>query len=164
MRFTRQQRHDYEVTDRKRQAAARWQQRERESLPLLAAEIAAQQPAIDAVMAGRVDRWTETQKADRSHKAAQWREGRRKLDGMEPEARTAIMAYWNRHKWLPGTPVYFLDMLHSIEAGRLVRDGGTFRFASRGKASEAMQIDPARKPPLIPGLVRQRPAAGEPKL
>ena len=163
MRFKRQQRHDYEDTRRKRLAVLRWQQRERESFPLLAAEIAKKQPAVDSVMSGRIDQWTATQQATRDRQAAQWREGRRELSQMEPAERRAILAYWNGHKWLPGTPGYFLDMLHSIRTGRLVRQGGTFRFAtSNAKAAEAMQIDPAHKPPIIPGLVRRKPGAPTP--
>jgi hypothetical protein len=157
MRFKRQPRHEYEDTRRKRLAALRWQQRERDSFPLLAAEIGRRQPDIDTIMSERIDRWAETQQANRNRKAAQWREGRKALDQMEPDTRAAILAYWNEHKWLPGDPSYFLDMLHSIKAGRLVRQADTFRFATTNtKAAEAMQIDPTRKPPMIPGLTRSK--------
>jgi hypothetical protein len=163
MRFKPQARHGYEDTRRKRLAALRWQQKERDSFPLLAAEIGRRQPGIDTIMAERIDRWNETQQANRDHKAAQWRQGRRTLDQMDPDTRRAILAYWNGHKWLPGEPSYFLDMLHSIQTGRLVRQADTFRFATGNtRAAEAMQIDPTRKPPMIPGLTRSRTGAPRP--
>ena len=163
MRFKRQPRHEYEDTRRKRLAALRWQQRERDRFPLLAAEIGRKQPGIDAIMAGRVDQWAETQQATRDRKAAQWREGRKAVDQMDPDTRRAVLAYWNGHRWLPGDPGYFLDMLHSIKTGRLVRQGDTFRFVTtHTKAAEALQIDPIRKPPMIPGLTRSKQKPGGP--
>jgi hypothetical protein len=155
MRFKKQDRHEYEVTRRKRLAVSRWQQRQRDSLPLLAAEIGAKQPGVDEVMSERIDRWATIQQANRDHQAAQWRQGRRELQQMEPKQRRAILVYWNGHKWLPGTPTYFLNMLHSIRTGRLIRQGETFRFATGNtSAAEAMQIDPTNKPRIIPGLTR----------
>ena len=157
MRFKRQARHGFEDTRRKRLAALRGQQRERDRFPLLAGEIAAQQPGVDQVMTDRAERWTAHEKAARSLRAAQWIEGRRRLAGLEPGTRAAALAYWNGHRWLPGDPGYLLDMLHSIETGRLVQDGATFRFARPTiRPEEAMQIEPTRKPPVLPGLTRPR--------
>ena len=161
MRFQKQERHDYEDTRRKRLAVLRWQQNQRDRLPLLAAQIEAGQPPVDAVMSGRVALWATTQQANRDRQAAQWRQGRQELARMEPEARRAILAYWNSHKWLPGTPVYFLDMLHSIRTGQLVPQGATFRFSS--KAGSPAAAEPDNKPHMIPGLVRQKPTAGGPR-
>ena len=51
MRFTHRPRCEYAVTDRKRAAAVRRQQRQRDGLPLLAPLIAAAQPSVEQVMA-----------------------------------------------------------------------------------------------------------------
>jgi hypothetical protein len=161
MRFTKQPRHQYEDTRRKRLAALRRQQRERESFPLIAAEIGEKQPDIDTIMAARVNKWAEWEDRQRQHKAAQWREGRQRLASFEDETRKAALAYWNNHKWLPGTPSYFLDMLHSIETGRLVRDGQTFRPARiTVSAAEAIQEIGTSKPPMLPGLIRPKAKTG----
>ena len=52
MRFACRPRCEYIVTNRKRLAAARWQQRQRDCVPLLGLLIAETQPSIDDVMSG----------------------------------------------------------------------------------------------------------------
>lgn len=122
MRFKRYIRTDYEITDRKRLAAARKQERERDALPLFAQEIAAEQPAIDDVMARRVETWARTQKDQRARRAAQWRRARRRLDAYPAATRALLLRTWNQHRWMPGDPAYLLDMLHSFDTGSLTLD------------------------------------------
>ena len=140
MRFTRRPRCVYAVTERKRAAAARWQQRQRDSLPLLAPLITAAQPSVEQVMAERVARWDSTEQESRDRRAEQWRRARRLLDGHEPVPRRALLAYWNRHRWLPGDPSYVLDLLHGFATGRLVLVDGTVRPAvAEIPASQALR-------------------------
>jgi len=118
------------VTDRKRAAAQRWQQRHRDAVPLLAELVAEQQPSIDQVMHERVRLWISTEQSDRDWRAQQWRRARRALDGHEPAARRALLDYWNQHRWLPGDPTYLLGMLHRFATGRLLIENGLVRPAS----------------------------------
>ena len=164
MRFTRHQRHEYEDTRLKRLAALRWQKKQRDSLPLFAAEIGAQQPDIDSVMARRVAAWRASQDSNRLHLADEWRRGRRHLATYDDETRQAALTYWNNHKWLPATPSYFNDMLHMLDTGRLVQEGGTLR-AARTTITRAEAIAPelSPTPPMLPGLVRVKPAPRGPR-
>jgi hypothetical protein len=157
MGFKKQERHAYEDTHRKRLAALRWQRRERERFPLLAAEIAEHQPGIDSIMAARIGLWIEQSKATRTRRAEQWRTARRRIAGMDADSRAAVLAYWNGHRWLPGDPTYLLDMLHMIDRERLIRDGMTYRpartFIEVREAIDAAVIrTPAHSLPMIPGL------------
>ena len=124
MRFTRRPRCEYTVTDRKRAGVVRLHRRQRERLPLLGPLIAETQPGVEEVMTERVANWIRCEQAERDRRAASWRRARRLLDRHEPEARRALLAYWNGHRWLPGDAAYLLDMLHGFAKGRLVvRDG-----------------------------------------
>jgi hypothetical protein len=125
MRFARLPRTTYVVTDRKRAAAARAQRRQREAFPLLADIIAETQPPIDAVMTERLARWGEHEVARRAQQAANWRRARQAIDALPPPTRTAVLHYWNTHRWMPATPVYLLDTLHALRCGRLAVAGGT---------------------------------------
>ncbi len=147
MRFTRRGRHEYEDTRRKRLAASRSQQRQRDALPLLAPLVAEQQPTIDQVMTYRAASWARSEQQSRDHRASQWREGRARLNDYAPDTRKTLLTYWNRHRWLPGDPLYLLDMLHMFDTGRLVRDGETIR-PSEAQATKAKAIDypETRKP------------------
>lgn len=129
MRFTRRPRSQYAITDRKRAAAVRWQQRQRDSLPLFGPLIAEAQPGIDAVMADRVETWNRTEQDWRNRRANQWRRARRALESHDEEIRSALLAYWNGHRWLPGDPAYLLDLLHGFSTGRLVLERGQVRAA-----------------------------------
>jgi len=129
MRFTRRPRCEYTVTDRKRAAAVRLQRRQREKLPLLAPLIAQAQPSIDAVMTARVENWIGWEQNNRDRRASQWRRGRSLLDQHEPATRRSLLAYWNGHRWLPGDPMYLLDLLHGFGRGRYVIDDGRLRPA-----------------------------------
>lgn len=118
MRFTRYFKGDYQATDRKRAAAVRRQRRELESVPLFAQEVSETLPSIDAVMDARAADFAATLKADRARQAMKWRQGRAEIRSLPTQTRQALMAYWQRCCW-PGTPVYFLSMLHMHRNNRL---------------------------------------------
>ena len=120
MRFACRPRCEYIVTHRKRLAAARWQQRQRDCLPLLGLLIAETQPSIDDVMDRRVQCWVVTEQANRDRRAGQWRKARRDIADRDRKVQRALLTYWNQHRWLPGDPSYLLDMLHGFDRGRLV--------------------------------------------
>ena len=129
MRFTRRPRCQYTVTDRKRAAAVRLQRRQRDKLPLLAALIAETQPSIDTLMTTRIANWIAQEQKGRDHRALQWRRGRALLDQHEPATRRVLLEYWNGHRWLPGDPMYLLDLLHGFGRGRTIIDEGRLRPA-----------------------------------
>lgn len=158
MRFKRQQRYDYSVTDRKRAAASRWQRRQRDALPLLGELIAEAQPSIDEVMDTRVSTWITSQQRQRDRRAGLWREGRRELDAHPPAIQSALLAYWNQDRWLPGDPSYLLDLLHSFSTGRLILKDGCIRPAHitvfRSDSIETIETPkPRAKGWLAPGGV-----------
>lgn len=166
MRFTRRPRCGYEVTDRKRAAAARWQRRRREALPLLAPLIAEAQPGIDAVMAERVERWDRTEQRWRDRRAGQWRRARRRIDALDPAVRRAVLDHWNGHRWLPGDPMYLLDALHGLDTGRLLFEGGRIRPAVvEIPASQAFAAFGPAKPVArgLSGLAPARPPGRTPR-
>jgi len=129
MRFSRRPRREYTVTDSKRAAAVRLHRRHRDKLPLLASLIAETQPSIDHVMTTRVANWIVSEQKGRDRRAAQWRQGRALLDQHEPATRRALLDYWNGHRWLPGDPVYLLDLLHGFDRGHTIVEDGRLRPA-----------------------------------
>jgi hypothetical protein len=129
MRFRRWPRMSvYEDTPRKRVALARAQQVQRDKFPLLAPIIAERQPSADAEMARRAASWPKVQQCDRDRRADDWRRARARLAAHGDNLRPLLIQLW-RDSPYPADPVYLLDMLHSIDTGR---------------------IDPER-PPWIPG-------------
>lgn len=118
MRYKHWPRHPFADTSRKRTAVLRHQRSEREALPLFAATIAAEQPAVDDVMTVRAANWTQQERKDRAHRAAKWREARRKLASYSGYVRPALAAYWQNCGW-PADPVYLLEMLHMFDTGQL---------------------------------------------
>lgn len=127
MRFARMPKTEgYTDTSRKRAALRRNQQRQRDTLPLFAEMIAAEQPHEDLVMAERAARWARLEQERRDRRAAKWREARRRLAGLGHNLHPRVLHYWNTHRWLPGEPTYLLGVIHSIEVGNLTptEDGG----------------------------------------
>jgi len=129
MRFAHRPRCEYAVTDRKRAAAVRLQRRQRDKLPLLARLIAETQPPIEVVMATRVATWITSEQQDRDRRATLWHRARCVLDRHEPTSRRVLLEYWNGHRWLPGDPMYLLDLLHGFSRGRYIIEDGTLRPA-----------------------------------
>lgn len=122
MRFRRYGRFAFQDTPRRRAAVLRKQAAERAGLPLFAEQIAAEQPAVDVVMADRRARWDARETAERQRRAALWRKGRARMRQYPAAVRARLLDYWNRHRWLPGDPVYFLDMMHMHDTGQLNLD------------------------------------------
>jgi urease accessory protein UreF len=118
MRFTKFETVEFRDTARKRSAYARKMRLEREALPLFADEIASEQIDADTEMAGRAARWSTRQRLDREHRAAKWREGRRKLRAYAAPVRAQLLAYWQSCRW-PADPVYLLSMLHMFKENHL---------------------------------------------
>ncbi len=147
MRFKRRPRTPYTVTDRKRAAARRLQQRQRDALPLLAELVAEQQPGIERLMEDRVKAWGLSEQAIRDWQARRWREARRLLDAYDPETRRALLTYWNSHRWLPADASYLLDMLGGFRRGRLVIIDGAIQPARVViPVAEAIAVGWGRKP------------------
>ena len=119
MRFRRWPRVSaYEDTYRKRAALARAQQAQRNNLPLLAPLIAEQQPSADAEMARRSAWWPRVQQRHRDRRAHDWRRARTWLAGYGDNLRPVLIQLWSGCPY-PADPVYLLDMLHSIDTGRI---------------------------------------------
>lgn len=119
MRFRRWPRPTpFEDTSRKRAAFFRKQRLEREALPLFAGHIAAQQRGVEDEMRDRADRWSVSQQASRDQRAESWRAARRRLFTLNHDLRHLIRALWRGCPY-PADPVYFADLLHQIEVGRL---------------------------------------------
>ncbi|WP_371346985.1 hypothetical protein [Ancylobacter sp. IITR112] len=106
-------------TPRKRAAVRRWQRREIERLPLFADEIAATFQPVDDVMEQRALAQAIWMQDYRDKRAALWRRARARLAAYGPNVRPQLLAYWNLHRWLPGDPVYLLDMFHMFDNGRI---------------------------------------------
>jgi hypothetical protein len=159
MRFKRLERTPFFVTDRKRAAAARMQQKQRDAVPLLAALVAEQQPSIDAVMTTRIQRWGEIQQNWRNTRAGSWRKARAALDALPAEIRAAMLRYWNAHSWLPGDPSYLSDAIHGLRTGRLIcKDGQIVPARITISAAEADAVQITRKPIAKGWLVHSRRA------
>jgi hypothetical protein len=77
-------------TPRKRAAARRRQQRERDSFPLFAGMIALSQPSIDALMLARAHDWDVHEQRDRNRKAQNWRSVRADIFALPPDQRRLI--------------------------------------------------------------------------
>lgn len=120
VRFKRRPRTPYTVTDRKRAAARRLQQRQCNALPLLAELVAEQQPCIDRLIEDRVKAWGVSEQNTRDWHAQRWRQARRPLDAHDAQTRRALLDDWNGHRWLPADASYLLDMLDGFRRGRLV--------------------------------------------
>ena len=119
MRFRRWPRVSvYEDTPRKRAALARAQEARRDKLPLLARLIAEQQPSADAEMARRAAWWPKVQQRDRDRRADDWRRARARLAAHGDNLRPVLVQLW-RGCLYPADPVYLLDLLHSVDTGRI---------------------------------------------
>ena len=113
MRFQRYPRYAFKRTRRKELAAERKLRLQREALPLLAELIREDQPSVDAIMDDRQRRWSEADKADRAFRARHWREARKRLAAMSPEARKIVIDRWNRGIY-PATAVYLLCLISKV--------------------------------------------------
>lgn len=98
-------------TPRRLSAARRALKRQRDKLPLFAAEISAGQPTPEE----RIRHYDELNlkriKDDRNRVARQWIRGRMMLRKMSRLNQDAFLNYWNRIWFGPRTALYFLDLL-----------------------------------------------------
>lgn len=111
-------RHAFTDTPRKRAALRRKQLKEREALPLLAEQIAEEQPSEDQVMLQRAKAWSEQEVRDRRKRAEKWREARRLIDALPDDQRCAVRRAWDCAPY-PADPSYLLSVLHSYSLGRI---------------------------------------------
>jgi hypothetical protein len=79
-------------TPRKRAAAHRRQQRERDTFPLFAGMIALTQPSVDTLMLARAHEWDAHEQRDRDRKAQDWRSLRADIFALPPDQRRLIHA------------------------------------------------------------------------
>ncbi|MFD1034138.1 hypothetical protein ACFQ15_05685 [Sphingomonas hankookensis] len=121
MRFKRAPRVEgYKETSRKRAGVLVSQRHQREKLPLFAELIAETQPTVEEVIAHRHRVWPIAEQNRRDELARKWREARRRLNELPAPARSAMLRYWNNHRWLPADPTYLSSEIHSYLTGRLV--------------------------------------------
>lgn len=96
-------------------AAARALQQARDRVPLFTDQL------VTESVAERLQRQdADTIRASqflRQGYARAWREARRRLPALAPEARAGILREWQTHRWLPGTPEYLLDLLTQHHVG-----------------------------------------------
>jgi hypothetical protein len=138
MRFRRWPRPTpFEDTTRKRAALLRKQRLEREALPLLADQIADQQPNVDDVMHYRAIDWMNAKHNCRKERAARWREARQRLFVLDDALRMTVRELWRTCSY-PADPLYLAELLHGINVGRL---------------------DPHRPPWILHDEIRPRPIA-----
>lgn len=91
MRFTpRPDYGQFQDAPRKRAAAERRQQRQRDALPLFAAEIAERQPTIDDEMRRRAAEWDRDERAERDRLAKRWRSIRAAIAALPPAQRQEV--------------------------------------------------------------------------
>ena len=110
MKFTRCPRYGaFTNTPRKRAAARRNQQRDRDSLPLFAGIIALAQPSIDDLMIARACAWDIQEQRDRDYKARTWRSVRADIKALPGDQRRLIHAHAQRYggPLNPGAYAYF---------------------------------------------------------
>lgn len=133
MRFKRAPRVEgYKETARKRAAVLVSQRHQREKLPLFADLIAETQPTVEDVIAHRHRVWPIAEQKRRDELAGRWREARRRLNELPEPARSAMLRYWNNHRWLPAAdPTYLSSEIHGYLTGRLILHDGEIMSAHR---------------------------------
>jgi hypothetical protein len=85
-------------TQRKRAAARRRQQRERDTFPLFAGMIALTQPSVDTLMLARAHEWDAHEQRDRDRAAQNWRSLRADIFALPPDQRRLIHAHAQRYR------------------------------------------------------------------
>ncbi|MGH7117756.1 MAG: hypothetical protein ACREFP_01955 [Acetobacteraceae bacterium] len=107
-------------------------------------------------MRDRITGWDRSEQEWRHKRAHDWRRARHSLATYDPAIRSALLQYWNEHRWLAGDPSYPLDLPHGFKTGGLILAKGTVRPAvvtiSRHEMTEARS---AHKP-IASGWLRRR--------
>ncbi len=156
MRFRRRPRVPFTVTERKYAAALRSQQRQQDAVPLLSILVAEQQPSIEQLMRDRITAWDRSEQEWRDKRAQDWRRARRFLAACKPTVRSALLRYWNEHRWLPGDPSYLLDVLHGFKTGRLILSNGIVRPATITISRRDMTEAGSAHKPMASGWLGRR--------
>lgn len=121
MRFTRTRWRfeERELSRRRRAAILNSQKRQRDRLPLFAEIVAEAQKSVEetAVEQNLAEAsWVEE---CRDRRARWWHQARAELFSLSDNERALVLAYWNAHHWLPGTPEYLADLVHSFKTGQI---------------------------------------------
>ncbi len=103
MRFKLWPRFAFKGTPRKPAALRRKQQKERAAFPLLADQIAEQQPSEDEVMRKRAVDWKRQEKSSRKQRADKWREARCRMAAHSSNVAAALRHAWNYARY-PADP------------------------------------------------------------
>ena len=156
MRFRRRPRVPFTVTERKYAAAFRSQQRQQDAVPLLSILVREQQPSIEQLMRDRITAWDRSEQEWRDKRAHDWRRARCRLATFEPTVRSALLRYWNEHRWLPGDPSYLLDVLHGFKIGRLILANGIVRPAAITISRHEMTETGSAHRPIASGWLGRR--------
>lgn len=139
MRFSRTGFHEFRDTYRKRLAFVRKQLKERQSYPLFADQIAAEQIDVDTEMAERRAIWNKDLAHQRAQRASAWRKARAKLAAYPHGERRELLAYWQRCA-LPCDPEYLLSMIHSHANARLDMNPSVVRQTEEHRKAVAETI------------------------
>ncbi len=87
---------------------------------------------MEEVIAHRHRVWPIAEQKRRDELAHRWREARRRLNDLPEPARSAMLRYWNNHRWLPAAdPTYLSGEIHGYLTGRLVLHDGEIMSAHR---------------------------------
>lgn len=100
------------ITPRRLSAAKRALSRERDRLPLLAGQVAAEQPTPEDRIQHFDRQLLEHDQAHRDLAAKHWRWGRTQLSFLSAEIRVAILAAWNASS-IPANAHYFADFVRT---------------------------------------------------
>jgi len=103
MRFKLWPRFAFKDIPRKRAALRGKQQKECEAFPLLADQIAEQQPSEDEVMRKRAVDWKRQEKSSRKQRADKWREARCRMAAHSSNVAAALRLAWNYARY-PADP------------------------------------------------------------
>jgi len=98
------------VTKRRLAAARRALKKERDEHPLLAEQIAAEQPTPEERITAHEKESARHWQSIRDHRAAVWRRARAIVSGLPSEQRDALLNSWNRST-IPGNAAYFADFV-----------------------------------------------------
>lgn len=124
MRFTRTKwrYEERELSRRRRAAILLSQKRQRERLPLFAEIVAEGQASVEETALAQNQAEAEWVDGVRDRRARWWRMARADLFALSSNERSLVLAYWNEHAWLPGTPEYLADLVHGFKAGRITAE------------------------------------------
>lgn len=111
------------ITTRRLAAAKRALRNERNAHPLLAAQIADEQPTPEERIRSHDEANADHWQAVRDHRAQVWRRARATIRALPDEQRDALLDAWNRSS-IPASAAYFADFVRRfLEADRCSGSG-----------------------------------------